>query len=152
VEVVVRNASGTSNAVMAEVQPVLPGFFLFDRYYVAANRPDGSFVAPAGLMQGLETKPAQPGETITLYGTGFGPTTQGVVSGEVFQGAAPLTSAPEIRIGTAYAEIRFAGLTAAGVYQFNIVVPNLPDGDHDVRATIAGVRTQPLARLRVHRS
>jgi protocatechuate 3,4-dioxygenase beta subunit len=152
VEVVVRNANGTSNTVTTEVQPVMPGFFLFDRYYVAANRADGSFVGPAGLMQGVTTKPAQPGETITIYGTGFGPTTQNVVSGEVFQGATPLTNPIEIRVGSSYAEVRFAGLTGAGLYQFNIVVPQIGDGDHDVRATIAGVRTQPLARLRVQRA
>jgi uncharacterized protein (TIGR03437 family) len=45
--------------------------------------------------------------------------------------------------------VRFAGLTGAGLYQFNVVVPNLPSGDHDVVATVAGARTQPLARLRV---
>ena len=72
-------------------------------------------------------------------------------AGEVFAGAAPLTNAVTLRIGTAIADVRFAGLSAAGLYQFNLVVPNLPDGDQDVFATIAGVRTQSLARLRIQR-
>jgi uncharacterized protein (TIGR03437 family) len=71
--------------------------------------------------------------------------------GEVFEGAAPLTNAVQIRIGSTYADVRYAGLSSAGLYQFNIVVPNVPDGDHDVLGTIAGVRTQPLTRLRVRR-
>jgi hypothetical protein len=37
------------------------------------------------------------------------------------------------------------------LYQLNVTAPNLPDGDHDVFAYLAGARTQPLARLRVQR-
>jgi hypothetical protein len=43
------------------------------------------------------------------------------------------------------------GLTGGGLYQFNIVVPDLPDGDDDVLGTIGGARSQRLARLRVQR-
>lgn len=143
VQVVVTNSNGTSNAVTATIQTILPGFFLTSGYYVAAARPDGSLVGP--------TSPAKPGETITLYGTGFGPTSPRVNAGEVFEGAAPLSNAVTLRIGTAIADVRFAGLSAAGLYQFNLVVPNLPDGDQDVFATIAGVRTQSLARLLIQR-
>jgi uncharacterized protein (TIGR03437 family) len=143
VQVVVTNANGTSNAVTANIQTILPGFFLTSGYYVAAARPDASLVGP--------DSPARPGETITIYGTGFGPTNPRVNAGEVFEGAAPLINAVTLRIGTAIADVRFAGLSAAGLYQFNLVVPNLPDGDQDVFATIAGVRTQSLARLRIQR-
>lgn len=151
VEVLVRNSDGVSDPVKATVAAILPGFFLFGRNYLAAVRPDGSYIGPAGLLDGVTTTPAKVGETISLYGTGFGPTSPNVNSGEVFQGAASLTNSVEIRIGSAYADVRFAGLSSTGLYQFNIVVPNLNDGDHDVRATIGGVRTQPLARLRVQR-
>jgi protocatechuate 3,4-dioxygenase, beta subunit len=151
VQVVVRNAEGTSDPVTVNVDPILPGFFLFPRYFVAAVRPDGSYVGPAGLIDGVTTSPAKPGETIVLYGTGFGPTSPDVTAGEVYRGAASLANAPAIRIGPGYADLQFAGLTAAGLYQFNIVVPNVPDGDHDVLGTLGGARTQPLARLRVQR-
>jgi protocatechuate 3,4-dioxygenase, beta subunit len=149
VQIVVRNAHGASAPVNAAVQTILPGFFLYGRNYIAAGRPDGSYVAPAGELQGVASTPAKRGETVILYGTGFGPTSPNVVSGEVFQGAAPLTNAPSIRIGTTFADVRFAGMSGAGLYQFNIVVPNVPDGDHDVIATVAGIRSQPMARLRV---
>jgi uncharacterized protein (TIGR03437 family) len=108
-------------------------------------------VGPPGLLQGAATTPAVPGETISLYGTGFGPTSPNINAGEVYQGAASLTNAVQIRIGTTFADVQFSGLSSAGLYQFNLAVPGLPDGDHDVLATIAGVRTQSLARLRVQR-
>jgi protocatechuate 3,4-dioxygenase beta subunit len=143
VQVVVSNSDGASAPVTANIQTLLPGFFVLDGYFVAAVRPDGSYVGRDGA--------AKPGETISLFGTGFGPTSPNVNPGEVFEGAAPLTNAVQIRIGSTYADVRYAGLSSAGLYQFNIVVPNVPDGDHDVLGTIAGVRTQPLTRLRVRR-
>ena len=87
VQVVVTNANGASAPVTAKVDTISPGFFLYPRNYVAAVRPDGSYVGPAGIIDAVNTTPAQPGETIILFGTGFGPTTPGIASGEVFQGA-----------------------------------------------------------------
>lgn len=45
----------------------------------------------------------------------------------------------------------FAGLSGAGLYQFNLTIPELPDGDHEVVAEIAGVRTQAGAKIRIQR-
>jgi len=36
----------------------------------------------------------------------------------------------------------YAGLVEAGLYQFNVTVPNVPDGDAAVMAQIGGVQTQ----------
>jgi uncharacterized protein (TIGR03437 family) len=52
-----------------------------------------------------------------------------VTSGEVFQGAASLTGAVQVRVGTTYADVQLAGLLASGLYQINIVVPNVVDGE-----------------------
>jgi uncharacterized protein (TIGR03437 family) len=38
--------------------------------------------------------------------------------------------------------VAFAGLTGSGLYQFNVTVPNLPNGDATVVATIGGIATQ----------
>ena len=151
VQVTVTNANGTSDPVTANLSTYLPGFFLFPRNYVAAVHADGSYIGPAGLFDAVPTTAAKPGESISLFGTGFGPTNPRVAAGEVFQGSAPLTTAVEVRIGSTNAEVTFAGLSSAGLYQLNIVVPNLPDGDHDVVAKTGGARTQSLARLRVVR-
>jgi uncharacterized protein (TIGR03437 family) len=36
----------------------------------------------------------------------------------------------------------FAGLTSAGLYQFNVVVPQVGSGDQALQATVNGVQTQ----------
>ena len=64
----------------------------------------------------------------------------------VVETAAPLANAVAITIGGVAVEASFAGLSAAGLDQFNITVPSLPDGDHEVLATVAGVRTPPRSR------
>jgi protocatechuate 3,4-dioxygenase beta subunit len=151
VQVTVTNANGTSDPVTANLSTYLPGLFLLPRNYVAAVHADGSYIGPAGLFDAVPTTAAKSGESISLFGTGFGPTNPRVAAGELFQGAAQLTAAVEVRIGSTNAEVTFAGLSSAGLYQLNIVVPNLPDGDHDVVAKIGGARTQSLARLRVVR-
>jgi uncharacterized protein (TIGR03437 family) len=38
--------------------------------------------------------------------------------------------------------VAFAGLTGSGLYQFNVTVPNLANGDAAVVASIGGVATQ----------
>jgi len=54
---------------------------------------------------------------------------------------------PTITFNGISAEVVFAGLTATGLYQFNVRVPTgLPDGDARVAATAGGV-TSPAGPL-----
>jgi uncharacterized protein (TIGR03437 family) len=55
----------------------------------------------------------------------------------------------KVHIDTADAAVGFAGLTGAGLYQVNITVPNLPDGDHAVTAKAGGAWTQSFAKIRI---
>jgi uncharacterized protein (TIGR03437 family) len=139
VNVEVTTAAGSSGTVTAQLGTVAPGLFRFqprEYRYVAAVHADGTLLAPADLL-GAGPSPAKPGETILLFGTGFGATTPDVPPGALFSGAAPLASgnALSIRIGGVQAQVQFAGLSAAGLYQFNVVVPDLPDGDHLLEAS-----------------
>lgn len=43
-----------------------------------------------------------------------------------------------VRIGGAQAKIGYAGLISPGVYQINLTVPDLPDGDHAVELEVNG--------------
>jgi uncharacterized protein (TIGR03437 family) len=149
VTVVVTTASGESTPVSASMVSFLPEFFRFTGDHVAAVRLGGSYIGPPGLLTGVATTPAQPGQVIQLFGTGFGPTNPPVTPGEVFQGAAELANNVVILIGGIAAGVSFAGLAAAGLYQFNITVPNLPAGDHEVIAEIGGVRSKAGAKIRV---
>jgi uncharacterized protein (TIGR03437 family) len=94
------------------------------------------------LFAGLST-PAKPGETILLFATGFGPTSPAIVSGQLQNGASNLTSTATVTIGGVDVTPSFAGLSATGLYQFNVKVPDsAPNGDVPVVATINGVSTQ----------
>ena len=149
VDIVVTTRSGSSAPVDVAVAPYRPEFFAFPGGYVAAVRPTGGYVGPDGLFEGLMTTPAAAGETLLLFGGGFGATTPAVPAGKLFQGAAPLAEEVEIRIADVPAEVQFAGLSAAGLYQFNVVVPALAAGEHGVTARIGGVTTLTEAKLAV---
>jgi uncharacterized protein (TIGR03437 family) len=64
-----------------------------------------------------------------------------IPAGAVFNGSTPTSDAVQILIDNAPVSLQYSGLSGAGLYQFNLTVPNLPAGDHTVSATIAGVTT-----------
>lgn len=153
VPVTVTNAQGTSEAVTVAFSRIMPAFFQFPGENVAAVRADGALIGPAGLVSGATTVPAKPGETISLYGTGFGPTTPGVAAGSVVSTPAETSTAVTVTIDSQSAAVSYAGLTSAGLYQINVTVPsNLVDGDYPVTAEVAGVRTLKFAKLAVAKS
>ena len=157
VPVVVTTPAGTSEMVMVNVLREAPGLFLFTqtptRFPAVVRATDGRFIAPAGLFPGLTTEPAKPGDIVLLFGTGFGPTTPAVVPGRVFSGAAPLTDAAslQVRIGGMDVRPSFAGLSGSGLYQFNVTVPNLPDGNHRIEMLINGQSIQTDVQLAIKR-
>jgi len=98
-------------------------------------------VGPVGLFA-FQTRPVNPGETLILYGVGFGPTIPQVKAGQAFVGAAPTVGPVSISIGGVPATVAFSGITEAGLYQFNLLVPqNAGSGDQAVTATVNGVTT-----------
>ncbi len=113
VQVVVTNAVGSSDPVTTVMQPIFPAFFT-SQNYVAAVRSDGT------ILTGV----AKPGDVLSLFGNGFGPTTSSIAPGTVVQTAAPVKDSTTITIGGVTAPISFAGLSATGLYQFNVTVPS----------------------------
>ena len=148
VQVTVTNAAGTSDIVTAVLQPIHPAFFA-SQSYVAAVRLDGTIITGVASTASGTTQAAKPGDVIGLYGNGFGPTTPGVAPGVLVQTAAPLSNTVTITIGGVPAQISFAGLSATGLYQFNVTVPSVSAGDQEVIAQIAGLRTQSGALLKI---
>ena len=73
-----------------------------------------------------------------LFWTGFGATNPVVPSLSYFEGAAPLVSTLRLRIGGVDANVRFGGLCGAELYQVNVIVPDLPDGDYRIEGDIGG--------------
>jgi uncharacterized protein (TIGR03437 family) len=138
VEVTNELGSATGSVTLAAYSPA---FFTFPKY-VAAVGMDGAYIAPANFFgAAVASRPAKPGETVAVYGTGFGPTNPAVTAGIAFSGSAPLSDPSQlaISIGGVNATVLYAGLVAAGEYQFNVTIPSLPDGDSAIVATIGGI-------------
>ena len=152
VAVSVTNAAGTSNSVTTTMSDVLPGLAALSNYVRAVRYPDGAIVNGTGNAEsGFTTTAAvAPAMCWLLFGTGFGPTDTSPAPGVVFTGAYPTTNRVTVTIGGVSAEVLWAGLSAAGLDQINVVVPPaLGDGDHPVIAAVAGSSSQSAALLKV---
>jgi uncharacterized protein (TIGR03437 family) len=143
-EVVVKNSIGTSPAVNATVATFGPAFFGWPDSQVVATRQDFSLAAKSGTFAGTTTTPAKPGDTIILWGTGFGPTNPSAAQGEETPTNATYSTdtPPTVEIDNVAAKVYGAALAPgfAGLYQVAIQVPeSLGNGDWPIVATIGGV-------------
>lgn len=94
-------------------------------------------------------QPARPGETVTLFGTGFGLPLGGLVDGLATQPGA-LPNAPVFPIGGLPATALYAGVVSPGLYQFDVTVPSAAaSGDVAVTAGYGGVSTPAGAPISV---
>ena len=151
--ITIADINGTSAAYSVTVNATQPGLCqganLNNVQYVAAAFSDGlTYVLPSGASIGAPARPAHPGEIITLYGNGFGPVSPSPAQGQVVQQPNALTSQFQILFGQTAATISYAGLApgAIGLYQFNVVVPNVPTSNAvPITFTLGGVAgTQKL--------
>jgi uncharacterized protein (TIGR03437 family) len=151
VNVVVTTPGGTATSTVTLSQ-FGPSFSLFNGKYAAGVIPtpngggaygNGTYdlLGPSGAFS-FSSRPVRTGEILELYGTGFGPTNPSVPAGQLFSGAAPTVNTVAITIGGVSANVMFAGITEAGLYQFNVVVPTVSAGDQLLQATVGGVQTQ----------
>jgi uncharacterized protein (TIGR03437 family) len=144
VSVVVTYNGTASAAFSVTAAGISPSLFVFgDGQHVAAVHTDGSLLGPTSLSApGYTFTPAKPGETVQLYGNGFGPTNAQIISGSSQQ-SGTLSPLPTVTIGGLPATVSFAGLISPGLYQLNIVVPaNAPGGDQPVTLTYGGASIQ----------
>lgn len=139
----------------AQVAVYSPAFFTFNGASIAALTADFKILAdPAVVASGVFAKP---GDTVILYGTGFGYTNPVYQAGEFADGLAPLRDPFTVTVGGSQipaANILYAGLAsdAPGFYQFNIKLPDtVGDGNVPVSITIGGVSTQTGATIPVSR-
>jgi uncharacterized protein (TIGR03437 family) len=154
VPVEVVTPQGRSNSATVALARLSPAFFMLGAEggkYLAAVHSDGTYVGKPNLTAGIATRPAKPGDVILLFGTGFGETNPPVPAGQAFPQASPLPDSPSVRIGDVQASVSWAGLVSPGLYQLNVVVPDVPDGDLLVEAELEGFRTQSDAYITVKR-
>jgi uncharacterized protein (TIGR03437 family) len=135
---------------MRTVAPALP--LLSSTQYAVATHADYSLVGPASMsVPGYPYSPARPGETISLYGFGFGMPATALVGGSATQSGS-LAATPVVQIGGVPAAVAWAGVVSPGLYLLNVVVPNgIPDGDNAVTCTYGGASVPVGITIAVHR-
>jgi uncharacterized protein (TIGR03118 family) len=129
-QIQITNNGLPSAAVNATVAFLAPSFFTIGTVaatgdmYIAATHLGGQIIAPAAFLgASTTTTPASAGETIALYGTGFGSVPGFTTTGIPPAGPVSLIPTPTIVIDGIAANVLFAGLVTPGLYQFNVTVP-----------------------------
>jgi len=137
-QIIVQTPGGISAAYTITVNTTEPGllapavFDLSGQQYVAALYTNGTtYVLPTGAVSGITAAPAQPGQTIVFYGVGFGTVTPNSPAGQIVTVANQLSGSFQIFFNGTPATVQFAGLVNGylGLYQFNVVVPNVAAGN-----------------------
>lgn len=137
-EIRVTTAAGASDPQTITVNQVQPGLLapaslnMGGKQYTEALFPDGAtFALPAGAMPSGVARPARPGDTIILYGVGFGAVTPDPGAGNIVANDNSLIMPFQVFIGGMPAAVSYAGLAPGmiGLYQFNVVVPDTAPGD-----------------------
>jgi uncharacterized protein (TIGR03437 family) len=152
VSVVVTTAGGSATSTVT-LEHFAPSFLLLDAKHVTGIilRSNGSgaygggtydILGPTGTSLGYPTVAAKAGDSIVLFGTGFGPTSPTVAAGQTFSASAAATSPVLVIVNHVSVTPSFAGLSGAGLDQMNLTVPvGLGAGDLPLAATVGGVQT-----------
>ncbi|MCU1259836.1 MAG: repeat containing protein [Bryobacterales bacterium] len=137
-QLTITTSAGTSAPYSVTVNPTAPGldapaaFNIGGTQYMAALFTDGkTYVLPPGTISGIISRQAKPGETIVIYGVGFGDVTPGIPAGQLVQQMSTLAAEFQLTFGQQPATLSYEGLApgAVGLYQFNAVVPNVANSD-----------------------
>jgi len=132
--VVTTKAGGAGNSYSVTVNTEQPGllapysFKIGGNQYVVALFPDNTtYVLPTGAIPGINSRPAKPGDTIILYGVGFGEVTPSIPAGQLVGELNTLSAPFHLNFGTTEATLAYDGLAPGyvGLYQFNVVVPDV---------------------------
>jgi uncharacterized protein (TIGR03437 family) len=147
IAVVLTNSAGPSNTISMQKNAIAPAllspsvFNTQGHQWVVAQHSNLTYVGKTGLISGLTFTPAKPGETIVVYGIGFGPVNPNVSAGTIATASNSLTTTPVFRFGQTAANLSYFGLAPSfvGLYQFNVVVPNVAAGDMPLNVTVGSV-------------
>ena len=121
------NVASTRASVLAPSSFIVSG-----KQYAAALFSDGStFALPPNTLPGVTSRYAKPGDTLIVYGVGFGPTAPAINAGQIVSQTNMLASSLQVSLGGVGATLTYEGLVPSyvGLYQLNIVVPNVANND-----------------------
>jgi uncharacterized protein (TIGR03437 family) len=129
---IVTTAAGSSAPFPVTVNATQPGLLAPSNFnvggtqYVVAQFADGTYVAPPGAIAGVTSQRAKPGDTIVIYGVGFGPVTPNIPPGQLVEESNSLVAPFTMSFGgTEATSVPYYGLAPnyMGLYQFDVVVP-----------------------------
>jgi uncharacterized protein (TIGR03437 family) len=171
VQIQVSNHGLASDMISANLVNAAPAFFNIgcclgdvNEVFIAALHANNSQISSANMMGS-----ASEGETVALFGTGFGATAPATPNGQLITTPLPLRQPAQISFNkcgplvsftpqcSSVAQVSFAGLVVPGLYQINVTVPNDLTAEDDpnlhafpVAAYIFGVPTQAYGYLNVN--
>jgi len=139
VSVEVTNAQGASPAFLAQKAAYSPALFLYSGTQIAiAQALDYTLLGPPESLAGIAGRAARPGETVILWGTGFGITNPRTSALEVSP-VAPVAQPVRVRVGGVDATVLYAGLVSPGLCQINVVIPTGVSGTLPIVAEVGGI-------------
>jgi len=152
VDVVVNNNGVVSNTVQGQKTATAPGllavnyapfnFFVNGKQYAEATFGlSNHYVGTANLVPNFfPFDPAKPGDSIFLYGIGFGDTDPPLPAGTLATAPDKIVAPVTISFDSTPAVINYAGHypTYTGLYLLAITVPDVPAGDHQIKVTLGG--------------
>ncbi len=135
---IVKTAYGSSTAYSVTVNATQPGLYAPSwalvngtQYLGAVFGNTTTYVFPPGAVSGFTSQRAKAGDTITLYGIGFGSVNGDTSAGQIVQKFNTLALPLQVFIGGTQASVTYQGLAPnfVGLYQFNVVVPAVASSD-----------------------
>jgi uncharacterized protein (TIGR03437 family) len=135
---VVKTAYGSNPAYTVTVNATQPGLYAPSwalvngtQYLGAVFGNTTTYVFPPGAVSGFTSQRAKAGDTITLYGIGFGSVNGDTSAGQIVQKFNTLALPLQVFIGGTQASVTYQGLAPnfVGLYQFNVVVPAVASSD-----------------------
>jgi uncharacterized protein (TIGR03437 family) len=155
-QVTVTTPAGTSNAVTITSQVDVPEFFTWPNNQPVATHQNYQDAVANGTFVGTTTTPAAPGETIILWGSGFGPTTPVNPFGVAIPATPTYSTSSNVTVtlnGAPIAVYQNIGVLApglAGLFQVGVTIPaSLANGTYQLATSVNGV-TSPTLELTVH--
>jgi uncharacterized protein (TIGR03437 family) len=141
VPVVVTSNGLATAAFGVTMHALVPALFNFDGTHVVATHLNFTLIGPTSLYPGAST-PAAPGETIIVYGSGFGNPPGATITGGAATQSGQYSTAPTCTVGGTNAPVGFAGLVGPGLVQMNVTIPTTAPGQDDpITCTFGGVAT-----------
>ncbi len=136
---VITSVDRQSNPFKVTIAEFCPAAFMFqDQRFAIAVYGDGVL----SRTPAIAGRASKPGDLVSLYVTGLGPTSPAYREGELPPVALRTANPVRVFIGNVQAEVSFAGLTTpGGLYQINLKIPVVPVGEQPLRIEVGQAKS-----------